>query len=172
MGDEGVLAAGVRAGAAVQEKHAASFAESLENLIASDSSGKAKLIKAPKVKPNDEEKGENEGKGQAKLTPLQIAQALCDEIKAESGKAFDYGMVLEAHKICADTAAGMKTHSTFLNEQYMVLTKLIQDDAPYEKFIPIMAEIEGHRKWFERKEHIAKTMVRSTKEKKDKSKSK
>ena len=170
LGDEGVLCAGFRASVGgVSDAKAASFAESMENLLSSDGTGKTKIAKVPKVQNNTEP-----GKAEGTTDPMLIVTSKIEEIKKEMTDATSYGLVLVAHGICADLGDKMNGHAQYLGQAYSNLTKMLKDGKTPVEFLDEIDKIEAKQVWFNRNEDTAKKWVNCAKsstkgkEKKDK----
>jgi len=136
-GSGGILAAGLRAAAPmVCDKHSASFAESMTNMISTDDTGKLKLtLKKDKVVTTSEPRQAND--------TVKIANALCDSVLAEIKEASGFELVLTAKKVCAESAGEMKSHVVKLRAQYDALNDVINTNSnDPNDYLDVMEKIE------------------------------
>ena len=158
IGSDGILAAGMRvASSGISDKNAASFAESMTNMLAADSEMKVKMKAVVRVTAQSAAPPE--------MTDKEIAGLKSEEIKKESTVARAYGMTLSAHKICPDTAAEMDGHADALDKQYRALTNLIKQHPPASAldYIDPMEKIDALQKWFIQNEGWSKKMCQGVK---------
>ena len=88
-----------------------------------------------------------------------------DRIKKEAVDARSYGMVLDAHGICKETASHMVLHADLLSLKYNELTKLAKKNADASEYLNTLETLNTAQTWFAEKVELAKKMCNHAKTK-------
>ena len=67
----------------------------------------------------------------------------------KSNNLFCPYLLIKAYGVNESMAVGMKNHADVLREQYSILVKLIQENAPPQAYLAPLEVVESNQTWFE-----------------------